>query len=117
MSIFSSLGRIVLSFLYDLYEIGVFVLSSVNTLLFRFTAGRRAISSIIYKQIYFTGIEAFPIISWIAISVFVLTFYFEVITILGGYLLAGFGKRITLGVYISSVLETMGFADIIASLL
>src|SRR3990172_4099484 len=117
MSIFSSLGRIVLSFLYDLYEIGVFVLSSVNTLLFRFTAGRRAISSIIYKQIYFTGIEAFPIISWTAISVFVLTFYFEVITILGGYLLAGFGKRITLGVYISSVLETMGFADIIASLL
>ena len=206
MSIFSSLGRIVLSFLYDLYEIGGFVLSSVNTLLFRFTAGRRAISSIIYKQIYFTGIEAFPIISWIAIilgiiivtqamsilpmlggegligeilvwivirelgpvfaaiiviarsgtaiaselgsmqvgnevtlleamgiepdrylvtprvigtaiSVFVLTFYFEVITILGGYLLAGFGKRITLGVYISSLLETMGFADIIASLL
>ncbi|MBI5327201.1 MAG: ABC transporter permease [Deltaproteobacteria bacterium] len=206
MSIFRYLGRIVLSFLYDLYEIGDFVISSVSSLLFNFTTGRRAISSIIYKQVYFTGIEAFSIISWIAailgiiivtqvisilpffggerligeilvwvvirelgpvfagiiviarsgtamaaelgsmrvndeitaleamgiepkrylvaprvvgtaISVFVLTFYFEVITILGGYLLAGFGKRITFGVYISSVLETIGFMDIAASLL
>ncbi|OGP64879.1 MAG: hypothetical protein A3K22_05200 [Deltaproteobacteria bacterium RBG_16_42_7] len=52
-----------------------------------------------------------------AISVFVLTFYFEAITVIGGYLLAGFGKRITFGVYVSSVLGTMGFMDIGASLL
>lgn len=205
MSIFDFLGRIVLSFFYDLYEIGHLLLSSIATFLFGLTRGRRAISKVIYKQIYFTGIEAFSIISgiavilgiiiitqaisilpifggerligeilvWVvirelgpifaaiiviarsgtaiaaelgsmrvnneitaleaagieprhylvmprvigtAISVFVLTFYFEVITILGGYLLAGFGKRITFGVYVSSVLETMGFLDIIASL-
>ncbi|MBI5047680.1 MAG: ABC transporter permease [Deltaproteobacteria bacterium] len=206
MSIFRYLGSIVLSFLNDLYEIGGFVTSSINSLLFNFATGRRAISSIIYKQVYFTGIEAFSIISWIAailgiiivtqvisilpffggerligkilvwvvirelgpvfagiiviarsgtamaaelgsmqvnneitaleamgidpkrylvaprvigtaISALVLTFYFEVIAILGGYLLAGFGKRITFGVYVASVLETMGFMDIIASLL
>lgn len=206
MSIFDLLGRRVLSFLYDLYEIGRFVLSSINTLLFHLATGRRAVSSIVYKQIYFTGIEAFSIVSWIAailgiiivtqamsilplfggerligqilvwivirelgpvfaaiiviarsgtamaaelgsmrvnnevtaleamgidprrylaaprvigtaVSVFVLTFYFEAITILGGYLLAGFGKRLTFSVYISSILGTMGFVDIIASLL
>ncbi|MBI3753617.1 MAG: ABC transporter permease [Deltaproteobacteria bacterium] len=206
MSIFAPIGKAILSFLHDLYEIADFVISSLNTFLFHLTAGRRAISGIIYKQVYFTGIEAFSIISWIAailgviivtqaisilpmfggerligeilvwvvirelgpvfaaiiviarsgtamaaelgsmrvnnevialeamgidpgrylvmprvigtaISTFVLTFYFEIITILGGYLLAGFGKRITFGMYISSVLETMGFTDIIASLL
>lgn len=206
VAIFHSLGAKVISFFYDLYEIADFAISSVNTLLFHLAAGRKAVSGIIYKQVYFTGIEAFSIISWIAailgiiivtqaisilpmfggemligqilvwvvirelgpvfaaiiviarsgtamaaelgsmrvnnevialeamgidprrylvmprvigtaISVFVLTFYFEAITILGGYLLAGFGKRITFAVYISSVLETMGFMDIIASLL
>ena len=206
MSIFLPIGRTVLSFFYDLYEIGDFAISSIKTLLLNFTTGRRAIFSIIYKQVYFTGIEAFPVISWIAailgiiivtqamsilpmfggerligqvlvwvvirelgpvfaaiiviarsgtamaaelgsmqvnneitaleamgiepkrylvaprvvgtaISVFVLTFYFEAITVIGGYLLAGFGKRITFGVYVSSVLGTMGFMDIGASLL
>lgn len=206
MAIFDFLGKAVLSFIYDLYKTGCFIISSVNTLLFNLTTGRRAVSKVIYKQIYFTGIEAFYIISWIAVifgiiiitqvisilpliggerfigqilvwvvirelgpvfaaiiiiarsgtamaaelgsmqvnnevtaleamgiepkrylvaprvigtavSAFVLTFYFELITILGGYLLAGFGKRITFGVYVSSVLETMGFMDIIASLL
>ena len=206
MSIFVSIGRKVLIFFYDLYAIADFIISSINTFFFHPATGRKAISGVIYKQVYFTGIEAFSIISWIAailgiiivtqvisilplfggerligeilvwvvirelgpvfaaiiviarsgtamaaelgsmqvnnevtaleamgiepkrylvtprvigtaISVFVLTFYFEVITILGGYLLAGFGKRISFGVYISSVLETMGFMDVIASLL
>lgn len=206
MSIFIAIGRPVVSFFYDLYEIADFVISSIKTFLLNFTAGRRAVSGIIYKQVYFTGIEAFSIISWIAailgiiivtqaisilpmfggerfigqilvwvvvrelgpmfaaiiviarsgtamaaelgsmrvnneivaleamgiepkrylvaprvigtaISVFVLTFYFEIVTVLGGYLLAGFGKRITFGIYISSILDTMGFTDIIASLL
>ena len=205
MLIFDTLGKSVLSFLYDLYRVGNFILSSI-AFLFNLTTGRRAVFKVVYKQIYFTGIEAFSIISWIAvilgiiivtqaisilplfggerhigeilvwgvirelgplfaaiiviarsgtamaaelgsmqinkeinalaamgiqpkrylvaprvvgtaISTFVLTFYFEMITILGGYLLAGFGKRITFGVYISSVLETMGFMDIFASLL
>src|SRR3989344_4635508 len=148
MSIFSSLGRIVLSFLYDLYEIGGFVLSSVNTLLFRFTAGRRAISSIIYKQIYFTGIEAFPIISWIAIilGIIIVTQAMSILPMLGGEGLIGeilvwivirelgpvFAAIIVIarsGTAIASelgsmqvgnevsVLEAMGFVDIIASLL
>lgn len=206
MSIFDFLGRIVLSFFYDLYEIGHLVISSIDAFLFHLIRGGRAISKVIYKQIYFTGIEALSIISriaislgiiivtqamnilpmfggerligeilvWVvirelgpllaaiiviarsgtamaselgsmqvnneiialeamgieprrylvmprvigaAISVFILTFYFEVITILGGYLLAGFGKRITFGIYVSNVLETMGFMDITASLL
>lgn len=206
MPILHSIGAKVLSFFYNFYEIADFVISSINTLLFNLATGRRTISGIIYKQVYFTGIEAFSIISWIAailgiiivtqaisilpmfggemligqilvwvvirelgpvfaaiiviarsgtamaaelgsmrvnnevialeamgidprrylvmprvigtaISVFVLTFYFEIITILGGYLLAGFGKRITFAVYISNVLETIGFMDIIASLL
>ncbi|MBI5903682.1 MAG: ABC transporter permease [Deltaproteobacteria bacterium] len=52
-----------------------------------------------------------------AVSVFVLTFYFETVTILGGYLLAGFGKRVAFPVYISSVLESMGFLEVGASLL
>lgn len=206
MSIFDFLGRVVLSSFYDLYEIGCLVITSIDTFFFHLARGRRAISKVLCKQIYFTGIEAFSIISgiavilgiiiitqaisilpifggerligeilvWVvirelgpifaaiiviarsgtaiaaelgsmqvnneitalevmgieprrylmmprvigtAISVFVLTFYFEVITILGGYLLAGFGKRITFGAYVSNVLETMGFMDIIASLL
>lgn len=206
MSVFDLIGRSVLSFVYDLYEIGDFIISSIDIFLFRFARGRRAISKVIYKQIYFTGIEAFFIASsiavilgivivtqamsilpmlggerligkilvWVvirelgplfaviiviarsgtamavelgsmqvnneitvlqamgidprrylvmprvigtAISVFVLTFYFEVITILGGYLLAGFGKSMTFDAYVTSVLEAMGFTDIIASLL
>jgi phospholipid/cholesterol/gamma-HCH transport system permease protein len=206
MSIFVSIGRKVLIFFYDIYTVADFVISSIHTLLFQPATGRRAISGVIYKQVYFTGIEAFSIISWIAailgiiivtqvisilplfggerligeiliwvvirelgpvfaaiiviarsgtamaaelgsmqvnsevtaleamgialnryliaprvigtaISVFVLTFYFELIAILGGYLLAGFGKRIGFGVYISSVLETIGFMDVTASLL
>src|SRR3989338_8523127 len=206
MSIFVSIGSKVLIFFYDLYAIADFIISSINTFFFHPATGRKAISGVIYKQVYFTGIEAFSIISWIAailgiiivtqvisilplfggerligeilvwvvirelgpvfaaiiiiarswtamaaelgsmqvnnevtaleamgiepkrylvaprvigtaVSAFVLTFYFELITILGVYLLAGFGKRITFGVYVSSVLETMGFMDIIASLL
>lgn len=58
-----------------------------------------------------------PRVMGTAVSVFVLTFYFETVTILGGYLLAGFGKRVALSVYISSVLESMGFIEIGASLL
>lgn len=52
-----------------------------------------------------------------AISVFVLTFYFEGISICGGYLLAGFGKEMTFSVYLSSVLEAMGFLEAGVSIL
>ncbi|MBI5887093.1 MAG: ABC transporter permease [Deltaproteobacteria bacterium] len=51
------------------------------------------------------------------ISVFVLTFYFEIIAVLGGYLLAGFGKRMTFSVYIADVLASLGFAEIGSSVL
>lgn len=52
-----------------------------------------------------------------AISVFVLTFYFEMISILGGYLLAGLGKNITFSVYLGSIIAAMGFIEISVSLL
>jgi phospholipid/cholesterol/gamma-HCH transport system permease protein len=52
-----------------------------------------------------------------AVSVFALTFYFEVITVLGGYLLAGPGGAMTFAAYLRSVLEAMGFMDVWVSLL
>src|SRR3990172_7190541 len=205
MLIFDTLGKSVLSFLYDLYRVGNFILSSI-AFLFNLTTGRRAVFKVVYKQIYFTGIEAFSIISWIAVilgiiivtqaisilplfggerhigeimvwvvirelgplfaaiiviarsgtamaaelgsmkinnevmaieamgidpqvylvvprvigaslAIFILTFYFEVISVLGGYLLAGFGTRMSFHVYASSILEAINITDIIASLL
>lgn len=52
-----------------------------------------------------------------AVSVLVLTFYFVAITILGGYLLAGYGESITFSVYMGSFLEEMGFLEMGVSLL
>lgn len=185
------------------WRIAVFSLSSF---MFRFTHGRKATFNVLLKQVYFTGFEAIPIISWIAlilgliivsesvsilpkvggerligdilvwvvirevgplfsaviviarsgtaiaaelgsmkiskelnsleimgidpmhylimprvigtaVSVFVLTFYFEGISILGGYLLAGFGKSMSFSVYISYILEAMGFLEVGVSVL
>lgn len=50
-----------------------------------------------------------------AVSVFVLTFYFEAVSLFGAYLLAGFGKSMTFGVYAESVLEAMGWRELIGS--
>lgn len=186
-----------------LWKIVVFVVSSS---VFRFNVGRKATLNVLLKQVYFTGFQAIPIISWIAlilglvivtqlfniikgvggegligdilvwvvirevaplfaaviviarsgtaiaaelgtmkiarqltalevmgidpkhylvvprvigtaISTFVLTFYFVVVSTLGGYLLAGFGKDITLSVYISSVLSALGIFEIGVSIL
>ena len=58
-----------------------------------------------------------PRVMGLAVSLPVLTFYFDVLSILSGYLLAGFGKRITFSVYLSSIVEATGFMDIWASLL
>ncbi len=52
-----------------------------------------------------------------AVSAFVLTFYFEGISVLGGYLLAGFGKSITFSAYITSILGAMGILEVGVSLL
>lgn len=52
-----------------------------------------------------------------AVSVFVLTFFFELISVLGGYLLAGFGKNITFSVYMGSFLDSLGFLEVGVSLL
>ncbi len=206
MYFFDLLGRNFLAHIFDLYEMACLIGFSLNAFLFNLLKGRVAISKVIFKQIYFTGVQALPIVMriavslgiiivtqainilpkvggerllgevlvWVvvrelgpliaaiiviarsgtaiaselgsmqvgnevealdalgidprhylvmprvigaAVSVFVLTFYFETITILGGYLLAGFGKRITFGVYISSVIETVGAMDIVTSLL
>ncbi|MBI3756289.1 MAG: ABC transporter permease, partial [Deltaproteobacteria bacterium] len=91
MSIFYSLGAKVISFFYDLYAIADFVISSVNTLLFHLTAGRRSISGIIYKQVYFTGIEAFSIISWIAaiLGIIIVTQAISILPMFGGEMLIG----------------------------
>lgn len=51
------------------------------------------------------------------ISVFVLTFYFEAISIFGGYILAGFGKNIAFSVFVDSIMQAMGFIEISVSLL
>lgn len=51
------------------------------------------------------------------ISVFVLTFYFETISILGGYILAGFGKNIAFSVFVDSIMQAMGFIEVSVSLL
>lgn len=52
-----------------------------------------------------------------AISLVILTFYIEAVTILGGFLLAGLGKSISFSTYMSSFFEEIGFLDIGVSLL
>ncbi|MBI5971257.1 MAG: ABC transporter permease [Deltaproteobacteria bacterium] len=52
-----------------------------------------------------------------ALSVIILTFYFETVSILGGYLLAGFGKSVPFSAYTASILEAMTFLDVAVSLL
>lgn len=179
---------------------------SLSSAVLRFNKGRKATHNVLLKQIYFTGFEAIPIISWIAlvlglvvvtqsldilprfgaegmigdvlvwvivrelgpvfaaviviarsgtaiaselggmkvskeittlevmgidpmhylimprvigtaVSVFVLTFYLETVSILGGYMLAGFGKNMSFSVYMGSVFEAMGFLEAGVSLL
>lgn len=58
-----------------------------------------------------------PRIIGTAVSVIVLTFCFEVVSILGGFILAGFGGSVTFHAYSSSLLEAMGLLDIFVSLL
>ncbi len=203
---FTYLGRWIIEFLRDTYYVFRVIVRTFSSLVFSFPVGRRAKLDVIYKQIYFTGIEAFPIIFWLAlmfgiiivtealsilpklggeliigqvlvwivirelgpifaaivviarsgtaiaselgsmkinneiaaleimgidpddylvmprvigaaISILVLTFYFEAVTILGGYLLAGFGERIAFGEYTSSLLEAMGLLEVGVSLI
>jgi phospholipid/cholesterol/gamma-HCH transport system permease protein len=206
MKIIRRLGRIVLHRLSALKSIWKILAFSVSSFLFRFNLGRRATSKVLLKQVYFTGFQAVPIVSrialflgliiitqmlnilpglggerligdilvWVvirevgplfaaviviarsgtamaselgtmkianeltalevmgidpkhylvmprvigtAISLFVLTFLFEVVVILGGYLLAGFGRSMTFSVYISSVLGAIGLMEVWVSLL
>ena len=204
--IYTNIGNRFLDFFYNLYAIVRIIVIALNSFLFRLRVGRRATLSILYKQIYFTGVEAVPIISWIAlmigiiivtqaisilpmmggegfigkvlvwtvvrelgplfaaiiviarsgtaiaaelgsmkvhdeikaleimginigqyvvmprvigtaVAIFVLTFYFEMVAILGGYILAGFGKRIAFGIYMASIFNASGIVDVIASTL
>ncbi|MEK6531771.1 MAG: ABC transporter permease [Deltaproteobacteria bacterium] len=64
-----------------------------------------------------TGYLIAPRILGTAVSTFVLTFYFEGISVLGGYLLAGLGKSITFSAYITSILGAMGLLEVGVSLL
>ncbi|MEK7772860.1 MAG: hypothetical protein AAB307_00810, partial [Deltaproteobacteria bacterium] len=41
--------------------------SSLGSFVFRFGRNRAAVMNVLFKQIYFTGFEAIPIISWIAV--------------------------------------------------
>lgn len=206
MEIFRYLGSGAISRARAVYALWSIVIFSLASLVFRFHVGRRAVRSVILKQIYFTGFEALPIISWIslilgiiivtqslsilpmvggegligdilvwvviremgplfsaviviarsgtaiaselgsmkisreittleamgidpmhylimprvigtAVSVFVLTFFFEFSSVLGGYLLAGLGKNMTFSVYIGSVLDSLSFLEVAVSLL
>ena len=58
-----------------------------------------------------------PRIMGTAVSVVALTFCFEIVAILGGFILAGFGGSVTFHAYTSSLLEAMGLLDIFVSLL
>ncbi len=203
---FRAIGAWAILRIQDAWAIGRIASSSLYGAFFRLAKGRAVTLSVFYRQLYFTGFQAIPIISWIAlilgliivtqslsilprfggerligevlvwvvireagpvfaaviviarsgtaiaselgsmkinrelealilmgidpmrylvmprvmgttVSVFVLTFYFEAVTLLGGYLLAGFGKSVTFSAYSSSILESMGFAEATASLL
>lgn len=204
MTEISDIGKKVLDFFYSFYAVARIVASAVNSFIFRFTTGRRAKIYVLYKQIYFTGIQALPVVSWMAlligliivgqtisvlpkigregligeilvwvvirelgpvfaaiivtarsgtaiaaelgsmkvndeitaleimgidlghyivmprvigttVAVFSLTFYFEAVAILGGYLLAGFGKSLTFPAYMASIFNASGIADLFAS--
>lgn len=206
MRVIRYLGSFVLEKLNVVFEILKVIYSSACSFLFRMHRGRRAVLNVFFKQLYFTGFEALPIVSWIAlilgliivtqslnilpklgresligeifvwvvirevgpvfasviviarsgtaiaaelgsmkisreltalevmgidpmhyliaprvlgtaISVFVLTFYFEGVCVLGGYLLAGFGKNISFSAYINSIIGAMGFLEVAVSLL
>lgn len=58
-----------------------------------------------------------PRVIGMGISTLVLTFYFETVTILGGYILAGLGKSITFSTYMTSFFQEMGYLDLGVSLL
>lgn len=206
MEIFRFLGDFIIERARRLGAVWKIIALSLGAAFLKFSKGRKATRTVFFKQIYFTGFQAIPIISWIAlilgliivtqslnilprlggerligeifvlvvireigplfasviviarsgtaiaselgsmkisrelnslevmgidpmnylvaprvigtaVSVFLLTFYFESITILGGYLLAGFGKNIAFSAYMESILEALGFLDIIVSLL
>jgi len=206
MEIIRYLGRVVIHWGLTIYEVWKVLQISLWSAAFRWHIGRRATTSVIKKQVYFTGVEAFPIVSWIAlflgiiivtqtlnimprfgrealigevlvlvvirelgplfaaviviarsgtaiaaelgtikmsrqltalevmgidpmhymviprviataISTVVLTFYFEAISILGGYLLAGFGRSVPFATYMSSIFAELGFLTFGASLL
>lgn len=206
LSFFRYIGSALLERLAVLRSVFGLLALSLSTALFRFKKGRRATLTVFLKQVYFTGFEALPIISWIAlilgliivtqslnilpklggeglvgeilvwivireagpvlasviviarsgtaiaselgsmgiskeitalevmgidpmrylimprvigtaVSVFMLTFYFETVAILGGYLLAGLGKNIAFSAYAASVLESLGFLEVFVSLL
>jgi phospholipid/cholesterol/gamma-HCH transport system permease protein len=206
MQLFGYFGYILLGRARETKDILLIIASSLVSAGRRFGKGRPANMSVFYKQVYFTGFEAIPIISWLAVilgivivtqalnilplvggegiigeilvwvlvreagplfasviviarsgtaiaselgsmkisretlalqvmgidiaeyliaprvigtavSVFVLTFYFEGISVLGGYLLAGFGKSIAFSTYIESILSAMGLLEVGVSLL
>ena len=48
------------------------------------------------------------------LSVFALTFYFDIVFTLGGYLFGAFGRQVTLAAYLESVLGATSAADVLA---
>ncbi|HHL40143.1 MAG TPA: ABC transporter permease [Deltaproteobacteria bacterium] len=77
----------------------------------------REVSSLEVMGIDPHGYLVAPRVAGTALGVVVLTFYFEVVAVLGGFLLAGFEKRISFTVYARSVLEAMDFLDVGVTLL
>lgn len=206
MKIFHYLGRVVIDRLLVARDIWKIILYSLATLHFHLGKGRRAVTGVLLKQIYFTGFQAallifqtaliiglvvvtqsmsiLPMIGeerligeimvWVvvrelgpifaaiiviarsgsaiaselgtmkmsnevkalevmaidphlylvaprvlgtALSVFMLAFFFEAVSILGGYLLASFETSITFSVYALSVMDAMGPLDVGLSLM
>ncbi|MBI5562613.1 MAG: ABC transporter permease [Deltaproteobacteria bacterium] len=206
MEIFRHIGALALGRVHDAAGVWRIIGGAVASPLVKFRKGRRVFWDVLLRQVYFTGLEAVPIISWIAlilgfivvaqalsilpklggaslvgeilvwvvvreagpvfaaviviarsgtaiaaelgsmkinneltalelmgidpvyylvvprvlgtaVSVFVLTFYFEAVSILGGFLLAGFGGSVTFYAYSSSILDAMGLVEASVSIL
>ena len=206
MNAFGKIGSFTFTRLRAVYEVWAIAVYSLKTAVLHFQQGRDVTTNVLFRQLYFTGFEAVPIISWIALilglvivtqtlsilpqfggealigdilvwvvvreagpvfaaviviarsgtaiaselgsmkinreltsleimgidpmhylvmprvlgtalSVIILTFYFETVSLLGGYLLAGFGKSVPFTSYAASILEAMSFLDVAVSLL
>ncbi len=91
MKIIRRLGRIVLDRFSAMKSIWKILVFSVSSFLFSFNLGRRATSRVLLKQVYFTGFQAVPIVSRIALflGLIIITQMLNILPALGGERLVG----------------------------